>query len=94
MKDLRIHNRVGATLPYLQHMDIVTFIPRFPLSANSWAMEVSNTKQSEFMMADWTPSCMDLGVASHVNLRLGPFNSNLIEKCLLQWAKYRDIKDI
>lgn len=64
----------------LQHMDIVTFIPKLPLSANNWAMEVSNTRQSEFMMADWTPSCMDRGVASQVSLRLGPFNSNLYAK--------------
>lgn len=38
------------TLP--QHMDIVTLMPRLPLSENNWAMEVSNTKQSEFMIAD------------------------------------------
>ena len=52
-----------------QHIEIVTLIPRFPLSANSCAMVVSKTKQSEFIMADETPSWIDLGVASHVNLR-------------------------
>ena len=62
-------------------MDIVTLIPRFPLSANSWAMEVSNTRQSEFMIAELTPSWIDLGVASHVKRLLWPFSSNL------QWRK-------
>lgn len=37
-------------------MEIVTFIPRFPLSANNCAIEVSNTRQSEFKIADETPS--------------------------------------
>ena len=60
-----------------QHIEIVTLIPRFPLSANSCAMVVSKTKQSEFIMADETPSWIDLGVASHVNLRRWPFSSNL-----------------
>ncbi|KAK7081535.1 hypothetical protein SK128_024247, partial [Halocaridina rubra] len=59
------------------HMDIVTLMPKFPLSANNCAIEVSNTRQSEFIIADWTPSCIDLGVASHVNLRLGPLSSSL-----------------
>ena len=36
-------------------MDIVTLMPRFPLSAKSWAMLVSKTRQSEFRMADDTP---------------------------------------
>lgn len=36
------------------HMDMVTLIPKLPLSANSWAMLVSNTRQSEFMMAELT----------------------------------------
>lgn len=58
-------------------MDIVTLIPRLPLSANNWAMDVSKTRQSEFMMADCTPSCIDRGVASQVSLRRSPFNSNL-----------------
>lgn len=53
-----------------QHMDMVTLMPRLPLSANSWAMEVSNTRQSEFMMAELTPSWIDLGVASQVRRRL------------------------
>ena len=38
-----------------QHIEIVTFIPRFPLSAKSWAIVVSKTRQSEFIMADDTP---------------------------------------
>ena len=37
-------------------MEIVTLMPRLPLSANSCAIEVSNTKQSEFMIAELTPS--------------------------------------
>ena len=55
--------------PQAQHMDMVTLMPRFPLSANSWAMLVSNTRQSELRMAEDTPSCIDLGVASQVSLR-------------------------
>ena len=54
--------------PGAQHMDMVTLIPRFPLSANSWAMLVSNTRQSELRIAEDTPSCIDLGVASQVSL--------------------------
>ena len=64
----------------VQHIDIVTLIPRFPLSANKRAMEVSNTKQSEFIMAEDTPSCMDLGVASQVNRLRCPLSSNLYAK--------------
>ena len=60
-----------------QHIDIVTFIPRFPLSANSCAMFVSNTRQSLFMIADCTPSWMLRGVASQVKRRRWPFNSSL-----------------
>ena len=48
-------------------MDIVTLIPRFPLSANNCAIDVSKTKQSEFKIAELTPSFIDLGVASQVN---------------------------
>jgi len=58
-------------------LDIVTLMPRFPLSAKSWAMPVSKTKQSLCMIADWTPSCIDRGVASHDNRLWWPFNSNL-----------------
>jgi len=39
-----------------QAIEIVTLIPKFPLSANSCAIEVSNTRQSEFKIADDTPS--------------------------------------
>ena len=39
-----------------QHIEMVTLIPRFPLSANSCAIVVSKTKQSEFIMAEETPS--------------------------------------
>ena len=55
-------------------------MPRLPLSAKSCAIEVSKTRQSEFIIAEDTPSCMDLGVASQVSLLLWPFNSNLFEK--------------
>lgn len=54
----------------LYTMEIVTLIPRFPVSANSWAIVVSNTRQSELRIADDTPSWMLRGVASQVNLRL------------------------
>ncbi len=37
-------------------MEIVTLIPRFPLSAKSCAIDVSKTRQSLFMIADDTPS--------------------------------------
>ena len=60
-----------------QQVEMVTLMPRFPLSANSCAIEVSKTKQSEFMMAEETPSWMDRGVASHVKRRRWPFSSNL-----------------
>ncbi len=50
-------------------MEMVTLMPRLPLSAKSCAMEVSNTRQSEFMMAELTPSWMERGVASHVSRR-------------------------
>jgi hypothetical protein len=39
-------------------VDIGTLIAKFPLSANSYAAIVSNTKQSEFEI----PSCMLHGV--------------------------------
>ena len=58
-------------------MEMVTLMPRFPLSAKSCAMEVSKTRQSEFMMADETPSWMERGVASQVRRRRWPFSSSL-----------------
>ena len=58
-------------------MDIVTLMPKFPLSANNCAIDVSKTKQSEFMIAELTPSCIDLGVASQVRRRRCPLSSNL-----------------
>lgn len=61
-------------------IEMVTLIPRLPLSANNCAIDVSNTKQSELRIAEDTPSCMDLGIASHVRRLLCPFNSNLEEK--------------
>ena len=61
-------------------IDIVTFIPKLPLSANNCAIDVSNTRQSEFKIAEDTPSCIERGMASHVNLRLCPFNSNLLSR--------------
>ncbi len=63
--------------PRFQHMEMVTLMPRFPLSAKSCAMEVSKTRQSEFMMADETPSWMERGVASQVRRRRWPFSSSL-----------------
>jgi len=39
-----------------QHMDIVTLMPKFPFSANSCAIEVSKTRQSELVIAEETPS--------------------------------------
>ena len=62
---------------HYQQLEMVTLIPRLPLSAKSWAIEVSNTRQSEFNMAEDTPSWMDRGVASQVNLRRWPLNSSL-----------------
>ena len=62
---------------YLSHTEMVTLIPRLPWSANSWAMFVSKTRQSLDMMADWIPSCMLRGAASHVSRRLCPFSSSL-----------------
>lgn len=61
--------------PLPQHMEIVTLIPRLPLSANKCAMEVSNTRQSLFMMAAATPSWMERGVASQVSRRRLPLSS-------------------
>jgi hypothetical protein len=58
-------------------MDIVTLMPKLPLSAKSWAILVSNTKQSLFIMADCTPSWILRGVASQVRRRRWPFNSSL-----------------
>lgn len=46
--------------------EMVTLIPRLPLSANSCAIDVSNTRQSEFRIALATPSCIERGIASHV----------------------------
>ena len=60
-------------------MDMVTLMPRLPLSANSCAMDVSKTRQSLFMMAELTPSWMERGVASQVSRRRWPFSSNLEE---------------
>ena len=64
-----------ATLQRItQHMDMVTLMPRLPLSAKSWAMEVSNTRQSEFMMAELTPSWIDLKQSKFQPIVL-PFSS-------------------
>lgn len=63
-----------------QHVEIVTLIPRFPLSAKRCAMAVSKTRQSLFMMADATPSWIERGVASQVSLRRLPFSSSLYAK--------------
>lgn len=40
----------------LQHMEIVTLMPKLPFSAKSCAMLVSKTRQSLFMMAVAIPS--------------------------------------
>ena len=45
-------------------MEMVTLMPRLPFSAKSCAMDVSNTRQSLFMMAVAMPSWMERGVAS------------------------------
>jgi hypothetical protein len=71
---------INSTVHQSQTIEMVTLMPKLPLSANSWAMLVSNTRQSEFMIAEETPSWMDLGVASHVRRLLCPFSSNLICK--------------
>lgn len=60
-----------------QHIEIVTLMPRLPLSANRCAMLVSNTRQSLFIMADCTPSWMLRGVASQVRRLRWPFSSSL-----------------
>jgi len=65
---------------WYQHIEMVTLIPRLPLSAKSCAMLVSKTRQSEFRIAEDTPSWMERGVASQVNRRRCPFNSNLYAK--------------
>lgn len=39
-----------------QTTEIVTLIPKLPLSANNCAIDVSNTRQSELRIADATPS--------------------------------------
>lgn len=56
---------------------MVTLIPKLPLSAKCWAIELSKTKQSEPIIADATPSWLDRGIASHIRRRLLPFSSNL-----------------
>lgn len=67
----------SLSLTATQHIEMVTLMPRFPRSANSWAMFVSNTRQSLATMADWTPSWMLRGVASHDRRRRWPFSSSL-----------------
>lgn len=59
---------------------MVTLIPKLPLSAKCWAMELSNTRQSEPIIAEATPSWLDLGMASQIKRRLLPFSSNLKDK--------------
>lgn len=59
---------------------MVTLIPRLPLSANSCAMDVSKTKQSEFIIALEMPSCIERGIASHVRRRRLPFSSSRYAK--------------
>ena len=54
-------------------MDMVTLMPRLPLSAKSWAMEVSKTRQSEFMMAELTPSWIDLEQSKVLTKKTKPF---------------------
>lgn len=49
---------------------MVTLMPRLPFSENLCASVVSNTRQSFVLIAVWTPSCIDLGVASHTKRRL------------------------
>jgi len=54
----------AETLYKLETVEMVTLMPRLPLSEKSWAMLGSKTRQSELWMAVETPSCIDLGVAS------------------------------
>merc|ERR1719479_6566 len=49
-------------------------------------MEVSNTRQSEFIIAELTPSWIDLGVASQVRRRLWPLSSVCKIFCLFSCA--------
>lgn len=58
-----------------QDREMVTLMPKFPLSAKSCAMLVSKTRQSLLIMAACTPSWMLRGVASQVSLRLCPLSS-------------------
>ena len=74
---------MNSTAHQRQTIEMVTLMPRLPLSANSWAILVSNTRQSEFIIAEETPSWIDLGVASHVKRLLWPFSSNLMCKKLI-----------
>ena len=76
---LHVHVDAGQrhSADYCWHMLMVTLMPRLPLSAKSCAMFVSNTRQSDVLIAAWTPSCMLRGVASHVRRRLWPFSSSL-----------------
>lgn len=71
-------------------MDIVTLIPRFPVSAKSWAMVVSKTRQSELRIAEETPSWMLRGVASQVRRRRWPFSSNLNQSITIHLSTGQD----
>jgi len=62
---------------FTQTIDIVTLIPRFPFSENSFAVLVSKNKQSELRIAEDTPSWIEIGVASQISLLRLPFSSNL-----------------
>lgn len=57
--------------------EIVTLMPRLPLSANRAAVFESKTRQSDIAMAGWTPSWMLCGVASQVRRRDGTARSSL-----------------
>lgn len=62
---------------WVHTMEMVTLMPKLPVSANNWAMVVSKTRQSEFRIAEDTPSWILLGVASQVRRRRCPLSSNL-----------------
>lgn len=77
-----------------QAIEMVTLIPRFPLSANNCAIEVSNTRQSEFKIAEDTPSWIERGIASHVRRLLCPFSSSLEPSFSLKLLLYAMRKNI
>lgn len=75
---------------FTQTIEMVTLIPRFPFSENSFAVLVSKNKQSELRIADETPSWIEIGVASHINLLRFPFSSSL-RQWFIQFFNFENI---